>query len=160
MWRSFIFLFLFIWSVGGIDHRSGNEEEEPSDDVSGTYLVISGESHSWYGGETSNTDARPESSSERRADKSEPISAEYIPEENPFRRRGKFFVSGDCTFVPPRESELDNKLKQDHYVKKVSIGGDITSIGPDLPSIGGDLQSIGGDLPSIGPDLLSLTAYE
>ena len=36
--------------------------------------------------------------------------------------------------------------EQDHYVKKVSISGDI--------------PSIGANLPSIGADLLSITAYE
>ena len=44
-------------------------------------------------------------------------------------------------------------VHQDHYVKKDSIGGDLSSFGPDLPAIG-------GDLPSIGADLLSITAYE
>ena len=51
------------------------------------------------------------------------------------------------------QQSKDSNYKQDHYVKKVSIGGDLLSIGLDLPSIG-------GDMPSIGADLLSITAYE
>ena len=51
-----------------------------------------------------------------------------------------------------RKNQKTKKLKklknskQDHYVKKASIGG--------------DMLSIGADLPSIGADLLSITAYE